>query len=40
MKLSTIWLLIILVLAFNGHVLTGAIFALPWFAHRQWEKTL
>ncbi|MFZ3263386.1 MAG: hypothetical protein WA172_05260 [Terriglobales bacterium] len=40
MKLSLVWLLIVLVLAWNGHLMTGAFFAFPWFFHRQWEKTL
>lgn len=40
MKLSTVWLLVVLVLAWNGHPMTGAFFAFPWFFHRQWEKTL
>jgi hypothetical protein len=38
MKLSTIWLLVVLVLAWNGHLVTGAAFAFPWFAHRRWER--
>jgi hypothetical protein len=40
MKCSTIWLLIVLVLAINGHLITASFFAFPWFFHRRWEKTL
>ena len=38
MKLSMVWLLIVIVVACNGHPMTGAIFALPWFVHRRWES--
>ncbi len=40
MKLSTVWLIVVLVVAYNGHPLTAAFFAFPWVLHRRWEKTL
>lgn len=38
MQYSVIWLLLVLGIAMNGHPMTGAFFAFPWFAHRRWEK--
>jgi hypothetical protein len=40
MKVSTLWLLLVLVLALHGHPMTGALFAFPWLGHRRWEKGL
>jgi hypothetical protein len=40
MRLSIFWLVVVFVLAVHGHLLTGAFFAFPWFAHRRWEKTI
>jgi hypothetical protein len=38
MMLSTLWLCVALVLLLNGHPLTAALLALPWFPHHRWEQ--
>jgi hypothetical protein len=38
MMLSTFWLALAAVLAFNGSPLTAGIIALPWFIHHRWEQ--
>lgn len=38
MWLSTVWLCIAAVLAFNGRLLLSAIFLAIYLAHLRWEK--